>query len=191
MMDQRVAEEIQLLNEAQRGNAEAFGRLYEFYAPVIFRFLYARLNDRLDAEDLTGEVFLRAWQSLPQYKENGVPFIAYLFRVARNALIDFYRRSKDADRTRPYEEDIAGERHIPLPEPSSSAEERREIQFTLAQLREDYRTVLSLRFFAGLSPDETAIAMGRSAGAVRVLQHRALAALREKIVHNDAILSKS
>ena len=86
-------DDIQLLKTAQDGNAEAFGELYERYAQRVFRFLYAHLNNQQDAEDLTGEVFLRVWRALGNYKERGVPFLAFLFRIARNALIDHYRRT--------------------------------------------------------------------------------------------------
>ena len=85
--------DVQLLEDAQSGNAEAFGELYERHAQKVFRFLYARLDNRLDAEDLTEDVFIRVWRSLPTYRDWGNPFLAYVFRIARNALIDHYRRS--------------------------------------------------------------------------------------------------
>src|SRR5512134_3325621 len=93
MSSLREVDENLLLKKAQDGDAEAFGELYEIHAPAIFRFIYAHIDNRLDAEDLTEDVFFRAWRSLPSYKEQGVPFIALLFRIGRNAIIDHYRRS--------------------------------------------------------------------------------------------------
>jgi RNA polymerase sigma-70 factor (ECF subfamily) len=172
-------DDVQLIKKAQEGDAEAYGELFERYAPVIFRFLYAHLSDRLDAEDLTEEVFLRVWRSLPKFRDQGVPFVAYLFRIARNALIDHYRRTKRTEPHLSIEDNVVVDSH---PDPSDAAVmnmERQEIRQMLDQLREDYRTVLLLRFLGDLSPEETAEVMGKSAGAVRVLQHRALAALRQ------------
>ena len=83
-----------LLKYAQQGQVDAFGVLYERHAAVIFRYLYAHLGSRQDAEDLTSDVFLRAWQALPTYNERGAPFRAFLFRIAHNALVDHYRQQK-------------------------------------------------------------------------------------------------
>jgi RNA polymerase sigma-70 factor, ECF subfamily len=168
----------ELLKNAQCGEAEAFGELYQRYSRIVFRFIYAHLNERLDAEDLTEEVFLRAWRSIAGYKEQGVPFLAYLFKIARNVMIDFYRRAGRSGGHMSIDEkpfpDLG-------PDPGETAMvnlEHQEIRSTLDQLRDDYRTVLILRFLSGLSPEETGDVMGRTPGAVRILQHRALSALR-------------
>lgn len=171
-------DDIRLLQIAKDGEAEAFGELYERYVQTIFRFLYARLNDRIDAEDLAEEVFLRVWRSLPKYREQGIPFLAFLFRVAHNALIDHYRRSKGDDRLVPIEENTIQDLRADPGDVVSAKIEHQEIRNILEQLREEYRMVLILRFLSELSVDETAQVMERSPGAVRVLQHRALAAMR-------------
>src|SRR5512134_325908 len=93
MLAWQDADDAQLLTIAKSGEAEAFGALYERYADPIFRYLYARLDNRLDAEDLTEEVFLRFWRSLPRYRDKEFPVAAFLFRIAQNALIDHHRRS--------------------------------------------------------------------------------------------------
>jgi len=178
MSNWQQVDDIQLLTIAQRGDAEAFGELYERYAARVFRFIYAHLDNRLDAEDLTEDVFMRVWKSLPSYREQGVPFLAFLFRIARNALIDHYRRSGSAKQEVSLE-DLPLRDRTPGPvEVVMTSLEHRKLRQTLDRLREDYRTVLVLRFLGELSPEETAQAMGRSSGAVRVLQHRALEALR-------------
>jgi RNA polymerase sigma-70 factor (ECF subfamily) len=184
MADAPVVEDHHLLKSAQDGNTEAFGMLYERYADRVFRFLFAHVDNRLDAEDLTEDVFLRVWRSLPNYREQGVPFLAYLFRIARNALIDHYRRSGPV-KNQVSIEDLSLHDGNPGPgESAISSLEREELRVSLEQLREDYRMVLVLRFLSELSPEETAQVMGRTPGAVRVLQHRALSALRSMLDGN-------
>lgn len=180
-----VVDDHQLLVSARDGDTEAFGYLYERYADRVFRFLFAHLDNRLDAEDLTEDVFMRVWRSLPNFREQGVPFLAFVFRIARNALIDHYRRS-GAIKNQVSIEDLTLRDGNPTPgESAISSLEREELRISLEQLREDYRTVLVLRFLSELSPEETALVMGRSPGAVRVLQHRALLALRAMLDGNE------
>lgn len=186
MPERQQVDETSLLQQAIAGDTEAFGQIYEFYAPLVFRFLFAHLDNRLDAEDLTEEVFLRAWQSLPNYRLRGVPFTGFLFRVARNALYDHYRRRRNRAADPGNDQELVDDLQ---PDPALSVSlhlERRELRQTLAKLRPDYRTVLVLRFLVGLSPDETAQAMSRSSGAIRVLQHRALAAARKLLLKQES-----
>src|SRR5512137_2880149 len=114
-MPARLDNDRELIKKAQHGDQHAFGELYECHAPVIFRYLFAHLDSRMDAEDLTGEVFLKAWQSLPKYNEHGVPFQAFLFRIARNVLVDLYRKSSRADTKSP--EELESYKHDDDPEP--------------------------------------------------------------------------
>jgi RNA polymerase sigma-70 factor (ECF subfamily) len=172
-------EDIELIKYAQSGDTEAFGVIYERYARVIYRFLNAHLNDFQDAEDILADVFLRVWKVLPKYQDRGTPFLVLLFRIARNRLIDHYRH---VSTKRP----SVSLDYVNIPDRKSEPAdilvakwENAELRRTMQKLREDYRTVLILRFISGLSPDEAAQVMGRSVGAVRVLQHRALASLRE------------
>lgn len=177
-MPARLDKDHELIRRAQGGDPYAFGDLYENHAPVVFRYLFAHLDSRMDAEDLTGEVFLKAWQSLPKYTERGVPFLAFLFRIARNVLVDHYRQSNRMESKTPDEIDGYKAGDSELVEVIGSHIEHQQILRVLSGLRPDYQSVLSLRFISELSPEETAQVMGRSVGAIRVLQHRALAALR-------------
>lgn len=185
MPERQHADEIWLVKRAQKGDSTAFGELYEFYSPRVFRFLYAHLDDRLDAEDLTEEIFLRVWEALPGFRLRGIPFGGYVFRVARNALYDHYRST--GRRRRP--EDLEQERVDPAqPDPAETVPltmQHRELRRTMVQLPEDYRMVVALRFLVGLSTDETAAALGRTIGATRVLQHRALLNLRQILDHQN------
>jgi RNA polymerase sigma-70 factor, ECF subfamily len=179
-LNDQPVDEAKLLQQAQEGDAEAFGALYERFAPPVHRYLFAHLSNRMDAEDLTEEAFLRVWNRLPEYRDQGVPFVAYLMRVARNVLIDFYR-SNNKTILNPIEDDHTNGNHqeTATQDPLSSRLERQELREVLNKLREDYRSVLVARFISGLSPEETAQVMGRTAGAVRVLQHRAIGALKK------------
>ena len=170
---------IPLIDRASQGDAHAFGALYDLYFDTIFRFFNTHLDNFQDAEDLTEEVFLRIWQSLPSYQHQGIPFAAFLFRVARNILTDHYRRSNGAKSEIAVEEEIID--HIADHSPESAFDdlERLAIRQVLDELREDYRSVLVLRFYSGLTPDEIARSIGKTPGATRVLQFRALEALRK------------
>ncbi|HBY07675.1 MAG TPA: RNA polymerase subunit sigma-24 [Chloroflexi bacterium] len=175
-------EDAMLIQRAKDGDADAYGELYERYANSVFRFVYSQTSNRFDAEDITADVFLRAWRSLSRYKERGFSFSAYLFRIARNVLID--RRRKQRPVAEISEDEVVNLPDMITPDPSlmfSAKIRHQELVSILAQLREDYRTVLVLRFLNELSPEETSQVMGRSVGSVRVLQHRALSALRKLI----------
>lgn len=181
MPDRQAEIDARLVKRAKNGDAEAFGMLHDQYAESIFRFLSSRMSNSLDAEDLTGEVFLRAWRSLSSYRQKGYPFSAYLFRIARNLLIDHYRQAQREDFLDDGDVSFL-QGHEKSPDAIFvSKQERQRLRKNLDKIREDYRDVLVLRFLGGLSPDETAKVMQRSSGAVRVLQHRALEALRKQL----------
>ncbi len=179
MQNWQEKDELLLLKAAKDGDHDAFGTLYGRYVTPVYRFLYAHLGNCMDAEDLTGEVFMRAWRSMGSYRQQGLPFSAFLFRIARNAVVDHYRKNRHNGST-----DLEDLSYLPDKgnDPGTQAQlnlENAELRARLGQLREDYQSVLIARFISGLSPEETAAAMGKTTGAVRVLQHRALAALRK------------
>jgi RNA polymerase sigma-70 factor, ECF subfamily len=168
-----------LVAEAQRGDPEAFGRIFDAYVGPIHRFIASRVNRPSDAEDLTQLVFVKALEALPRYEARGIPFGGWLFRLARNAIIDQVRTRRDhlslvAAVTRETED--AGPEAM-----ASLRDDLDRVARALIDLTDDQREVIELRFFAGLSVHETADAMGRQDGTVRGLQFRALAALRRSL----------
>ena len=168
-----------LVAEAQRGDPEAFGRIFDAYVGPIHRFIASRVNRPSDAEDLTQLVFVKALEALPRYEARGIPFGGWLFRLARNAIIDQVRTRRDhlslvAAVTRETED--AGPEAM-----ASLRDDLDRVARALTELTDDQREVIELRFFAGLSVHETADAMGRQDGTVRGLQFRALAALRRSL----------
>jgi RNA polymerase sigma-70 factor (ECF subfamily) len=168
-----------LVAEAKRGNPAAFGQLFDEYAGPIHRFIASRVNSPSDAEDLTQLVFVKALEAIPRYEARGIPFGGWLFRLARNAIIDQVRTRRDhlplvTALTR--ETDDAG------PEATAALRDDLDrVAQALTELTDDQREVIELRFFAGLSVLETAVAMGRQEGTVRGLQFRAIGALRRSL----------
>jgi RNA polymerase sigma-70 factor (ECF subfamily) len=169
--------EDDLIVRAQRGDAQAFGDLYEHYLNAIYRYVYYRVGEVAEAEDLTEMVFLKAWEALDKYEVRDVPFSAWLYRIAHNVVVDRHRTHKDnvsLDATLPLQDEAAG------PEDQIDALENIEtLSRALSQLLPDYQQVLTLRFISGLSHADTGRVLKRSEEAVRVLQYRALSALRK------------
>lgn len=173
MTESRLARSVR---RARRGDVAAFGKLYDEYADRIFAFARARGSSVHDAEDLTATVFLKAWESIGSYDERGIPFSAWLFRIARNALVDEYRRGQR--RPIPVEEPEPDETFVDGPEDvvmvEASAEQVRE---AVRHLTEDQAAVIALRYWWDMSLKETADALGRNENAIKALQHRATRAL--------------
>jgi RNA polymerase sigma-70 factor (ECF subfamily) len=178
-----------LVAEAKAGDAAAFGAIFDAYAGPIHRFIAGRVNRPSDAEDLTQLVFVKALEALPRYEARGIPFGGWLFRLARNAIIDQVRTRKDhlslvAAVTRETED--------PGPEARAALRDDLDrVALALRDLTDDQREVIELRFFAGLSVVETATAMGRQEGTIRGLQFRAIAALRRSLASQVAPESPS
>src|SRR5215213_9200446 len=168
-----------LVAEAKAGDAEAFGAIFDAYVGPIHRFIASRVNRRSDAEDLTQLVFVKALEALPRYETRGIPFGGWLFRLARNAIIDQIRTRKDhlsllAATTRATEDAGPEER-------AALRDDLDRVAAALRELTDDQREVIELRFFGGLSVLEAATAMGRQEGTIRGLQFRAIAALRRSL----------
>ena len=168
--------EAALIARAIEGKAEAFGHLYDRYLERIYRHIYYRVGNVSDSQDLAQEVFLRAWRAIPHYRSMGRPFVAWLFTIAHNLVKDHYRRRKG---TLPLEE--LNEEAFPT-QPDKEAEayaDKDEIRRCLVYLSTEQQQVLCLRFIDDLDYHEVASIMGKKEGTIRVLQHRALAQLRQ------------
>ncbi|MCB0191592.1 MAG: sigma-70 family RNA polymerase sigma factor [Anaerolineae bacterium] len=177
-LPESASQETQLIKQAKAGNADAFAGLYDIYIDDVYRFILHRVGNKQTAEDLTSQVFLKAWDNLGRYKMQGLPFGAWLFRIARNSVIDHYRTYKD---TLPLEAEAMFK-----PDPKANVvkevERRLEgewLQAVLQRLTEDQREVLTLKFINGLKTGEVAKIMGKRQGAIRALQMRALQALAD------------
>lgn len=168
-----------LVQEAKAGDAEAFGRLFDLYHEPVHRFVASRVRRSADAEDLTQTIFVKVLEALPRYEVRGIPFGGWLFRLARNAVIDHVRTHREHS-----DLDSIVDRMADVDEPEAAVLERLEmdrIAAALQHLTDDQRETIALRFFAGLSSREAAEAMGRQEGTIRGLQFRAIAALRREL----------
>lgn len=174
--------EDDLIVRARRGEANAFGELYERYLAAIYRYIFYRVGEVAEAEDLTETVFLKAWEALDRYEVRDVPFSAWLYRIAHNVVVDRHRTRKAAvplDSTLSLRDEADG------PEDRLDAlEDVESLIWAMSQLSADYQQVLVLRFISGLSHAETGRVLKRSEEAVRVLQFRALQALRNLLDKN-------
>jgi RNA polymerase sigma-70 factor (ECF subfamily) len=172
------------VTESQAGDSYAFGLLFDHYHESIYRYIASRVHRPTDAEDLTQLVFVKALEALPRYEARGVPFGGWLFRLARNAVIDHVRTHHDHS-----ELDAIVERAALEAGPDVVAMVREDLDavaIALESLTDDQREAIALRFFGGLSAKEAAAAMGKQEGTIRGLQFRAIAALRRQMGINTS-----
>jgi len=167
--------EYSLVQRAARRDQNAFATLYERYVERVFRHVHYMVPDRVDAEDITQDVFVKAWKSIQHYRWTGAPFVSWLIAIARNAIVDHYRARKNLRHFEPTDDADA------QPDPALSMELRMgslDLREAVMKLKGDKRKVIIMRFIDGFSHEEIAKALNKSEGAVRVIQFRALRELR-------------
>jgi RNA polymerase sigma-70 factor (ECF subfamily) len=173
----RDASESRLIERAKACDEEALGELYRRHADAIFRYVYFRVGDQAVAEDMLGDVFVRALEGLPSYQDTGRPFEAWLYRIAHARVVDHYRRQRSRN-VAPLDEELAAGEEADPHQLAAFREESRQAWEAVNCLTEDQQQVISLRFIVGYSTAEVASLLGKTEGAVKALQHRALASLR-------------
>ncbi|GAB3278135.1 hypothetical protein GCM10027589_04200 [Actinocorallia lasiicapitis] len=164
-----------LVERARAGCREAFGELYAQHAGSVYRYLHVKTGSPTLAEDLTSETFLRALRRIEHFTWTGRDFGAWLVTIARNLAADHYRSSRfrlETITASPPEEAVDGPEHDVL-----NAQRRLLVVLAVRELGEEQRRCLELRFFQERTVAETATLMGRRAGAVKALQHRAVRSL--------------
>jgi RNA polymerase sigma-70 factor, ECF subfamily len=166
-----------LVRQAQAGETAAFGELYELLAPKLYSYLAYQLHGRTDAaEDLTAEAFLKAFQNIASFQFRDVPFTSWLYRIARNCLIDQAR----AEKKRGAVVDLEQVPHLLIEHDTFSGRlDRHVLTAALTELTDKQRTVVLLRTVEGFSIAETAAAMGLTQDGVKQLHSRGLRALRQ------------
>lgn len=167
--------EKNIIKRAIKGESSAFGLLYDEYQPRIYRFIYLKVSHREEAEDLTHQVFLGAWQNIGNYQFKGFPFSSWLYQIARNQVIDHYRTKK---------KNVSLE-SVADPEIESSSEKTidsnldiEKIKQAIIRLNPEQQDIIIMRFIDDFSPQEAAKALNKSYGAVRLLQYRAIKNLK-------------
>lgn len=178
-------EELDLIKKAQKGEADSFAALYDKYLNPIYRFIFLKVTLRQEAEDICQQVFLNAWKNINNFVPRQ-PFSSWLYRIARNAVIDHWRAKKIV---------------FTLENPNIQENLRidfnpaffldKEIQIkkvweALNQLNQDQQDVIIMRFIEDLSHQEIAKVIDKTEGAVKVIQHRAIKSLK-KILENERI----
>jgi RNA polymerase sigma-70 factor (ECF subfamily) len=167
----------QLIERAQHGDEDAVATLYETYSEIIYRYVFYRVPTTADAEDLTAEVFLNMVKQLPRYRMTGVPFEAWLYRIAAARVADFYRHS--GRRVQVELSETLGD-STPLPEEQILRQQEIDtLRSALEQLGEEHQTILFLRFRERKSHEEVARILGKTVDGVRSAQHRALSRLAD------------
>ena len=173
--------EEDVLTRASQGDRDAFGLLYERYIDRIFNYVYYRTGNLHDAEDLTARVFQRAMNHIKNYTDRGVPFSAWLYRIAHNLVANWHR-----DRSRRQEIPIHDVPVLPSkgdhPEKNLvRSQEQDALLRYIRRLPAERQNLLILKFVENLSNAEIGAIMGRSEGAVKSLYHRTLLALRDQL----------
>lgn len=179
-MSRSVSDEMQLVERAAT-EPEAFGELYERHVRKIYNYIFYRTGNHHDAEDLTARVFHRALKHVGRFEDKGVPFSAWLYRIAHNLVANFHR-----DRGRrpvvPLEDFIAFTGVGEHPETYAiNMEERRMLLTAVRRLPDDRQQLLILKFVERLPNAEIGQIMGRTEGAIKSLYHRTLNALRDEV----------
>jgi RNA polymerase sigma-70 factor (ECF subfamily) len=157
--------------------------LYEEYYDKIARYAYVRIGDRAEAEDIASDVFMKALESLKSYKERGVPMQAWLFKIAHNLVIDYFRKKQKHKTFSIDDVEIEGGMNPAMVAERNIDLER--VKKSMEQLTQEQRGVLALRFFGGLSSRETGQVLNKNDGAVREMQRAAIEKLRNLLSVGD------
>jgi RNA polymerase sigma-70 factor, ECF subfamily len=170
-------EERRLVLSAIERDQAAFADLYDRHVVRVYRHIYYLVNDAREAEDLTAQTFLKAWEAIDRYKERGAPFVAWLLRIAHNLTISYLRSRREHSEL---DEGFVDHKRDGNPEASlDQANDERSVRDAVLHLRDEQRQVIMLRFVEELDYTEVAAMIGKSVPAVRVIQHRALGNLRK------------
>lgn len=181
MAEPEALTEENAITRASQGDSDAFSLLYELNVNRIYNYVFYRVGSEVDAEDITSRVFFRAFGHISNYVDKGVPFSAWLYRIAHNLIANWHR-----DNFRRHE--VSLDEHIDLPQrieqPETTLEQTQEIELLLKGIRnlpDDRQQLLVLKFTEHLSNAEIAVIMKKSEGAVKSLYHRSLASLKEEM----------
>ncbi len=187
MTTNRTIDEDKLVEQAKT-DPEAFSQIYTLYVEKIYNYIYYRVGNHHDAEDLTAKVFYRALNHLPHYKNKGVPFAAWLYRIAHNLVANWHR---DHNRHQVVALESLSLRGDKNHNPHHAAERTNEREILLAgiqQLPPERQKLLTLKFVEKMSNAEIGRMMGRSEGAIKSLYHRTLVSLKEILAEHENLV---
>lgn len=168
-------DERMLVERAARRDRRAFAQLYDRFVDKIYKYIYYKVGSSAEAEDLTAQTFLKAWEAIGGYRWTERPFSAWLYRIAHNLVVDYFRTKRE---TASLEElPSLEERGTTLEEVTEQHLTAEVLRRAIGHLTSDQQQVILLRFLEGYSTEQVAQLMGKQPGAVRTLQHRALVGL--------------
>jgi len=180
--DCQSRDEKELVRKAQSGDTTALAEIYERYFDRIYRYVALKTGNRHEAEDITQEVFLKALRDIKNYRWKGAPFASWLYRIAHNQIID-HARKKERHPCGILEETLALS-FFPMEDPQAAAEisyDMRQLVSAAGTLTPLQREVIALRFASDMPLAEVAVAMGKSVGAVKAIQHNAICMMRKRM----------
>jgi RNA polymerase sigma-70 factor (ECF subfamily) len=179
----RANDDTPLVMRAIQRDQEAFGELYDRHVVRVYRHLYYMVGNSAEAEDLTAQTFLKAWEAIDRYQIRGAPFVSWLLRIAHNLGVSHLRSKRDVAQVH---EGLIDDKPRRDPEwACEQAAEEEMVREAIMRLREEQRQVIILRFIEDLDYREVAEIIGKSVAAIRVIQHRALNALRKQMKQLD------
>lgn len=166
----------QLVSLSQRGSSDAFAQLYDLFVNQIYKYIYYRVGAK-DAEDLTELVFLKTWENIKQYKSGYRNFSSWIFKIAHNIVVDFYRSNHKVDELNENVEDSRIE--ASSTQMASKRLNQELLTSAMKGLKDEYRQILILSYMNEMANEEISHIMGRSQAALRILKFRALRSLRK------------
>ena len=166
----------ELVVKSQKGDKEAFAKIYDIYITPIYRYIFYKVDSK-DVEDITETLFLKAWENIHKYKKRkNTTFKSWLFRIAHNLVVDHYRLNREHASLNPFMSD-----HKKEADPAKVAQDSlntNQLKFAISKLKKNYQQVLILKFINDLSNKEISRIINKSEGSIRILQFRALKALK-------------
>ncbi|MCL4366316.1 sigma-70 family RNA polymerase sigma factor [Patescibacteria group bacterium] len=181
-MDRSFDDPKDIIRQAKAGDKEAFEKLYRLYFVPVFRYTYLRVQDKQEAEDIVQEVFMKVYKSVENYQDQGKNPLAYFFTIARNKVIDFYRRKKNIslDENLVIVEQLESRKDNPE-ELFEQNENARIVNLAIQSLNDTQKEVVILKYINGFDNDQIAKILGKKEDAIRQIQHRTLKVLKQKL----------
>lgn len=180
-----ICNEAELAQRASQHDPAAFAQLYNAYVEKIYKYIYYKVGNASDAEDLCEQVFLKAWEAIGRYTWCGYPFSSWLYKLAHNLVVDHYRTKREALPL----SDIISTCDEPVVDPEAALNlslDAAELAAAMAQLTGEQRQVISLKFIEGYDNSEIAQMLNKKEGAIRALQYRALRSLQSILEAEEA-----
>lgn len=174
----------QWVEQAKAGDTQAFGKIYDELVKPVYRYVYYRVDKEV-AEDITEEAFFKAWKNLKKYKKGKHPFSAWLYRIAHNLVVDYYRKNKVTIEA--MDDRLADDRQTPAQKTNLKLTQMR-VRKMIKKLPNNYQQIIVLKYINDLDNKEIATVLNKTEGSVRTLQFRALEKLRGLLENEKEVL---